>query len=58
LEVKNFDALLKKLEGQGIRIDEGPRQSQNSKAVRVAFVTDPWGTRIELTEGLPPASSR
>jgi catechol 2,3-dioxygenase-like lactoylglutathione lyase family enzyme len=58
LEVKNLDALLKKLEGQGIRIDEGPRQSQNSKAVRVAFVTDPWGTRIELTEGLPPASSR
>jgi catechol 2,3-dioxygenase-like lactoylglutathione lyase family enzyme len=52
LEVKNLDALLKKLEGQGIKIDEGPRPSPNSKNLRVAFVTDPWGTRIELTEGL------
>jgi catechol 2,3-dioxygenase-like lactoylglutathione lyase family enzyme len=53
-EVKNLDAFLKKLESQGIRIDEGPRPSPNSKSLRVAYVTDPWGTRIELTEGLAP----
>jgi catechol 2,3-dioxygenase-like lactoylglutathione lyase family enzyme len=55
-EVKNLDAFLKKLEAQGIKIDEGPRPSPNSKTLRVAFVTDPWGTRIELTEGLAPAA--
>ncbi len=55
-EVTNLDAMLKKLEAQGIKIDEGPRQSANSKRLRVAFVTDPWGTRIELTQGLEPVS--
>jgi catechol 2,3-dioxygenase-like lactoylglutathione lyase family enzyme len=55
-EVKNLDATLMRLEGQGIRIDEGPRPSPNSKRLRVAYVTDPWGTRIELTEGLSPNS--
>jgi catechol 2,3-dioxygenase-like lactoylglutathione lyase family enzyme len=54
LEVKNLDVFLKRLGAQGIRIDEGPRPSPNSKSLRVAFVTDPWGTRIELTEGLAP----
>jgi len=53
-EVKNLDVFIEKLEVQGIRIDEGPRPSPNSKSLRVAWVTDPWGTRIELTEGLAP----
>jgi len=53
-EVKNLDAFLGKIESLGIRIDEGPRPSPNSKSLRVAYVTDPWGTRIELTEGLAP----
>src|SRR3984885_94342 len=53
-EVKGLDAFLKRLEAQGVKIDEGPRPSPNSKSLRVAFVTDPWGTRIELTEGLAP----
>jgi catechol 2,3-dioxygenase-like lactoylglutathione lyase family enzyme len=52
LEVKNLDAFVRKLEGQGIRIDEAPRQSPNAKHLRSAYLTDPWGTRIELTEGL------
>jgi hypothetical protein len=50
--VKDLDELLKRLQGQGIKIDEGPRPSPNSKNLRVAYVTDPWGTRIELTKGL------
>jgi len=53
-EVKNLDAFVKKLEAQGTKIDEGPRASNNSKHLKVAFVTDPWGTRIELNEGLAP----
>lgn len=53
-EVKNLDAFCKKLAAQGIKLDEGPRGSKNSKTLKVAFITDPWGTRIELNEGLAP----
>jgi catechol 2,3-dioxygenase-like lactoylglutathione lyase family enzyme len=51
-EVKNLERFLKKLKGEGIKIEEGARQSSNSKNLRLAYITDPWGTRIELTEGL------
>jgi catechol 2,3-dioxygenase-like lactoylglutathione lyase family enzyme len=54
-EVKNLDAFTQRLAAQGIKLDEPVRSSANSKRLKVAFVTDPWGTRIELTEGLPPA---
>jgi catechol 2,3-dioxygenase-like lactoylglutathione lyase family enzyme len=53
-EVKNLDAFAKKLEAQGIKLDSPVRQVPNS-SVKVAFLTDPWGTYIELTEGLAPA---
>jgi catechol 2,3-dioxygenase-like lactoylglutathione lyase family enzyme len=48
-EVKNLEAFVKRLEGQGIKFDVALRQVPN------AFLTDPWGTYIELTEGLAPA---
>jgi catechol 2,3-dioxygenase-like lactoylglutathione lyase family enzyme len=53
-EVKNLDAFVKKLEAQGIKLDEQVRASKNASHLKVAFVTDPWGTRIELNEGLAP----
>jgi catechol 2,3-dioxygenase-like lactoylglutathione lyase family enzyme len=52
-EVKDLDALVKSLEAKGIRIEAPIRQVPNTK-VRIAFLTDPWGTYIELTEGLSP----
>src|ERR1019366_1484044 len=55
-EVKDLDAFTKKLDAQGIKLDEAVRFVPNSK-VRVAYMTDPWGTRIELTEGLAPAAN-
>jgi len=54
-EVKNIAEFAEKLEAQGVKFDQAPRPSQNTTATKVAFLTDPWGTRIELTEGLPPA---
>jgi catechol 2,3-dioxygenase-like lactoylglutathione lyase family enzyme len=54
-EVKNLDAFAKKLAAQGTKLDEPIRSSANSKNLKVAFITDPWGTRIELTQGLSPA---
>jgi len=55
-EVKNLDAFAKKLEAEGIKLDAPIRQIPNSKT-KVAFLTDPWGTYIELTEGLAPGTN-
>lgn len=53
-EVNNLDAFVKKLEAQGVKLDSPVRQVPGSN-LKVAFLTDPWGTYIELTEGLAPA---
>jgi predicted enzyme related to lactoylglutathione lyase len=52
-EVKNLQAYCKKLEAAGVKLDQPYHQIPNSK-VWVAYVTDPAGTYIELTEGLDP----
>ena len=53
-EVKDLDAFYKKLQAQGIEFEGPVRQSANASHLKIAFLTDPWGTRIELTEGLTP----
>ncbi len=53
-DVANLEALVKRLEAQGTKLDEPVRASQNSTKLKVTYVTDPWGTRIELTQGLAP----
>jgi len=53
-DVTNLPDFLKKLEAQGIKADVPIRASQFSSKMRVAFISDPWGTKIELTEGLAP----
>ncbi len=55
-DVKDLEAFAKKLEAEGIKLDEPIRQIPNSNA-KVAYLTDPWGTRIELTQGLAPAGN-
>lgn len=54
LEVHNLDAFVRKLEEKGIQLDEKPHEETGAKGLKVAYLTDPWGTRIELTEGLEP----
>lgn len=53
-EVKNLKAFVEKAEAKGIKFDEPYRAAKSSAKVHIAFLTDPWGTRIELTEGLAP----
>jgi catechol 2,3-dioxygenase-like lactoylglutathione lyase family enzyme len=55
-EVKNLDEFAKRLDGMGIKLDSPPRQIPNS-ATKVAFLTDPWGAYIELTENLAPTGN-
>jgi len=50
-EVKNLEAFTKQLEAQGIKLNIAYR-SVPAINTAIAFITDPWGTYIELTEGL------
>ena len=50
-EVDDLDAFVATLEGKGIRLDAPIRQVPGTM-LKIAFLTDPWGTRIELTQGL------
>ena len=54
-DVRNLDEFTKRLESQGIKLDVPIRQIPNSN-VKMAFLLDPWGTYIELTENLAPGS--
>jgi catechol 2,3-dioxygenase-like lactoylglutathione lyase family enzyme len=59
-EVKNLEAFCKQLEAAGIKFDR-PYTFVPQIGFAIAFITDPFGTYIELTEGmdspkLPPAA--
>jgi catechol 2,3-dioxygenase-like lactoylglutathione lyase family enzyme len=50
-EVRNLEEFCKKLEAQGIKLDVAFR-AVPALNITLAFITDPWGTYIELNEGL------
>lgn len=49
-EVTNLQAFCKKLEARGIKFDV-PYREVPAIGLKIAFITDPQGTYIELTEG-------
>jgi catechol 2,3-dioxygenase-like lactoylglutathione lyase family enzyme len=49
-EVENLEAFCRALEAQGVKFDRP--YSKLPTGLGLAFLTDPWGTYIELTEGL------
>ena len=49
-EIKNLEAFCKKLEASGVKLDRP--YSKLPSGIANAYLTDPWGTNIELTEGL------
>ena len=51
-EVKNLEAFCKKLQAEGMTLDMPYREMPQLGGLKIAFLTDPEGTRIELTEGL------
>jgi hypothetical protein len=51
-EVKNLEDFCKRLEAQGIKLDV-PYRYVERLHLGVAALTDPWGTYIEMNEGLP-----
>jgi catechol 2,3-dioxygenase-like lactoylglutathione lyase family enzyme len=50
-EVKNLEQFTKNLEAQGITLNVTYRKIP-ALDTAIAFITDPWGTYIELSEGL------
>src|SRR5215510_3953621 len=50
-EVKNLESFTKQLEAQGIKLDR-PYTKVPELGIAIAFIKDPWGTNIEMTEGL------
>jgi catechol 2,3-dioxygenase-like lactoylglutathione lyase family enzyme len=50
-EVKDLKAFLERLEADGITPTQ-PFRHNDVLNINLAFITDPWGTTIELTEGL------
>ena len=51
LEVKNVEQKCKDLEAGGIKLDTGYRKA-TAMNLAVCVLTDPWGTYIEISEGL------
>ncbi len=51
LEVRNLERFVKELESRGVKIDRGYTFAPLYQ-LGVAYLTDPWGTYIELNEGL------
>jgi len=52
-EVKDIAEFEKKLAAHGLKFDAPIREVPNTHT-RIAFLTDPWGTYIEVTERLAP----
>jgi len=52
-EIRNLAQFIARLEGAGVKM-EGPMRKAGNGTTSIAFLTDPWGTYIELTEGLAP----
>ncbi len=51
-EVKDLEAFMKKMEADGVTINSPMRDMTKQFGLKIAFITDPNGAYIELTEGL------
>ncbi|MGH8641791.1 MAG: VOC family protein [Burkholderiales bacterium] len=50
-DVKDHGAFVKKIEAEGIKLDEPVRKSPSGNTI--TYITDPWGTRVEIVERAP-----
>jgi catechol 2,3-dioxygenase-like lactoylglutathione lyase family enzyme len=55
-EVKNLEEFCKRLEEKGITLTQPFRKALELNNIGTAMITDPWGTSVELTEGLDKVS--
>jgi catechol 2,3-dioxygenase-like lactoylglutathione lyase family enzyme len=50
-DVKDHAAFVKKIQAEGIKLDEPVRTGGNGNTI--TYITDPWGTRIEIIQRAP-----
>ncbi len=50
-DVKDLTVFVKKIQAEGIKLDEAPRAAQGGNTV--TYITDAWGTRIEIVQRAP-----
>jgi catechol 2,3-dioxygenase-like lactoylglutathione lyase family enzyme len=50
-DVKDHPAFVRKIQAEGIRLDEPARTNPNGSTI--TYITDPWGTRVELVQRAP-----
>ena len=50
-DVKDHPAFIRKIEAEGIKLDEPARKGPTGNVI--TYITDPWGTRIEIIERAP-----
>jgi catechol 2,3-dioxygenase-like lactoylglutathione lyase family enzyme len=50
-DVKDHPAFLKKIDAEGIKLDQAVAKSAAGNTI--TYITDPWGTRIELVQRAP-----
>jgi catechol 2,3-dioxygenase-like lactoylglutathione lyase family enzyme len=48
-DVKDLQAFVKKIEAEGIKLDEPYRRVPGTGAA-ITYITDPWGARVELVQ--------
>jgi len=48
-DVKDLQAFIKKIEAEGIKLDE-PYRKNETTGTAITYITDPWGTRVELVQ--------
>jgi predicted enzyme related to lactoylglutathione lyase len=51
-DVKDLRAFIKKIEAEGIKLDE-PYRKNEATGVAITYITDPWGTRVEFVQRTP-----
>jgi predicted enzyme related to lactoylglutathione lyase len=51
-DVKDHAGFVKKIEAEGIKLDEPPRKNAATGST-ITYITDPWGARIELVQRGP-----
>ena len=56
-DVKDHPAFVRKIESEGIKLDEPPRKNE-ATGVIITYITDPWGARIEIVQRAPEPATR
>ena len=51
-EIQHLEQFVKSAESAGVKMDRGYTKAAQYVDLGIAFLTDPWGTYIELNEGL------